>query len=164
MLTLTFDVQFGKTDTGSSCDSNLDTKVCSNDEIQIGKARIREHKVTGSDIEKLKSLIGTWEKGKNYTQIINGHGTGFRPPTEEEWTQMIGNGRIVEKISLDENIQALSFVDHTTKPWFPPIGDQGSEGSCICWAVGYYMKTFQEAKEHDWHLSGVAWEEIQESH
>lgn len=162
MLTLTFNVQFGKTDTGSSRDSNLDTEVCSNDEIQIGKARIREHKVTGSDIEKLKSLIGTWEKGKNYTQIIDGHGTGLRPPTEEEWTQMIGNGRIVEKISLDETIQTPSLVDHTTKPWFPPVGDQGTEGSCTCWAVGYYMKTFQEAKEHDWHLSGTAWEKIQD--
>jgi len=122
------------------------------------KARIVEHKISVSDIERLKKQIGTYKAGENCNKVINGHGTGWRPPTEEEWTQMMDNGHILERISLDETIQALSFVDHTAKPWFPPIGDQDGEGSCTCWAIGYYMKTFQEAKEHDWNLSGAVWD------
>ena len=31
------------------------------------------------------------------------------------------------------------------------------EGSCVCWATGYYTKTFQEAKEHDWNVSAATW-------
>ena len=40
---------------------------------------------------------------------------------------------------------------------FPPIGDQGSENSCVSWATGYYVKTFQEAIEHSWDLSTTNW-------
>ncbi len=32
----------------------------------------------------------------------------------------------------------------------PPVGDQGYQGSCVAWAVGYYYKSFQECKEHGW--------------
>lgn len=48
-------------------------------------------------------------------------------------------------------------VDQSATPWFPPIGSQGSQGSCVTWSVGYYIKTFQEAKEHGWDLSGASW-------
>jgi len=122
------------------------------------QVRIVEHRITALELEKLKQEIGVWEEGENYNQIIGGHGTGLRPPTEREWAQIMGNAYVVEKILLDETIQSPSAVDHTTKPWFPPVGNQGSEGSCTAWAVGYYMKTFQEAKEHDWNLSGAVWD------
>ena len=32
----------------------------------------------------------------------------------------------------------------------PPVGNQGSQGSCVAWATGYYLKTFQERKRHHW--------------
>jgi C1A family cysteine protease len=35
----------------------------------------------------------------------------------------------------------------------PPVGDQGQQGSCVAWATGYYYKTYQEGKEHNWDLS-----------
>ena len=34
-----------------------------------------------------------------------------------------------------------------------PVGDQGSQGSCAGWAVGYYYKTYQEVKQHGWDAS-----------
>jgi len=34
----------------------------------------------------------------------------------------------------------------------PPVRDQGNQGSCASWATGYYMKSFQEGKEHGWSL------------
>lgn len=33
---------------------------------------------------------------------------------------------------------------------FPPVGDQGKQGSCVGWAVGYAMKTYLERQEEGW--------------
>jgi len=35
----------------------------------------------------------------------------------------------------------------------PPVGNQGSQGSCTAWAIGYYQKTHYEWLEHNWDLS-----------
>lgn len=42
-------------------------------------------------------------------------------------------------------------VDLTSK--MPPVGDQGSQGSCVAWATGYYYKTFHEGLQHGWDLT-----------
>ncbi len=34
--------------------------------------------------------------------------------------------------------------------YFPPIGDQGSYGTCVAWACGYNLKSFLEAKKNDY--------------
>lgn len=41
-----------------------------------------------------------------------------------------------EKVSLEE--------------YFPPIGDQGSKGTCVAWAVGYNLKTALNAIDNGW--------------
>ncbi len=33
--------------------------------------------------------------------------------------------------------------------YLPPVDNQGGQGSCVAWAVGYYYKTYQENKEHN---------------
>jgi len=35
----------------------------------------------------------------------------------------------------------------------PPVGDQGQQGSCTAWAIGYYQKTHYEYREHHWNDS-----------
>jgi len=40
------------------------------------------------------------------------------------------------------------YVD--LSPNFPPIGNQGGQGSCTAWAVAYYYKSYQEWQEHGW--------------
>jgi hypothetical protein len=35
----------------------------------------------------------------------------------------------------------------------PPPGDQGSQGSCVGWASGYALKTYQEGVEDKWSVS-----------
>jgi hypothetical protein len=35
----------------------------------------------------------------------------------------------------------------------PPVGNQGSQGSCTAWGVGYYQKTHYEWREHGWNDS-----------
>jgi len=120
------------------------------------QAKIIQHRTTDLELRRLIQETGVWEECGNYNQTINGYGTGLRPPTEEEWAEIACTTYFVEKVLLSE--PSSSSVDHTIDPWFPPIGDQGEEGSCVAWAVGYYMKTYQEAKEHGWDLSGAKWE------
>jgi hypothetical protein len=35
----------------------------------------------------------------------------------------------------------------------PPIRDQGSQGSCVCWAFAYYHTTHNEWVEHHWNVN-----------
>ncbi|MBU1651612.1 C1 family peptidase, partial [bacterium] len=40
------------------------------------------------------------------------------------------------------------YVD--LSPNFPPVGNQGGQGSCTAWAVAYYYKSYQEWQEYGW--------------
>ncbi|MCQ2195844.1 MAG: C1 family peptidase [Paludibacteraceae bacterium] len=40
--------------------------------------------------------------------------------------------------------------------YFPPIGDQGSYGTCVAWATGYAMKTSLNAKQNNWTSSQLS--------
>ena len=52
----------------------------------------------------------------------------------------------------DENF--ASRVDLSSK--FPPIGDQGSYGTCVAWAAGYNLKTALDAIDNGWTSSQLA--------
>ena len=41
-----------------------------------------------------------------------------------------------------------SSVDLSSE--MPPVGNQGSQGSCVAWAMGYYQKTHTEWKDAQW--------------
>ena len=126
---------------------------------RVGRnARVLSHRIAAHELERLKLEVGTSEKKNPTIPLTDGYGTGLRAPTEEEWMEIAANTQYVDSVSLESTIQATSKVDHSSSPWFPPIGNQGSEGSCVAWAVGYYMKTFQEAKEHKWDLTNARWE------
>ena len=115
--------------------------------------------MSNSEFTKFKNFFGTYEKGKNYNKIYNGHGTGLIPPTEEQWIEMRNQPTFIDKIEFPLGIAGTpASHDNSSTVWFPPIGNQGSEGSCVSWACGYYTKTFQEAREHNWDLSGCLWE------
>jgi parallel beta-helix repeat protein len=120
---------------------------------------------TWKEIEEMKEIEGVYEEGVDYNQIYDGHGTGLVPPTEEKWEQMAQEMKVVVDIEVPGKLKTrgATSVDHTTSDYFPPIGDQQQEGSCVAWGVGYYMKTFQEASEHDWDLSGTTWDNATDS-
>lgn len=113
------------------------------------------HKMSAAELQEYKNSAGTYQPDQNYNKLVAGYGTGLQPPTASEWTEIAENAYVVEKIAYQTTLPAA--VDHTTDPWFPPIGDQGQQGSCASFAVGYYCKTYQEAKEHSWDLSGARW-------
>jgi C1A family cysteine protease len=121
------------------------------------KTRITQHKITPTELQTLKDTIGVYEQDQNYTQLVDGHGTGLRPPTEAEWQEIGATSYLVDDVDSQAGDAAPAAVDQAATPWFPPIGNQGSQGSCVAWAVGYYVKTFQEAKEHGWNLSAASW-------
>ena len=90
------------------------------------------------------ALVGpVWTYGK--TRINNQHGFGLIPSWKFRFN--------VKHITLT-NVNASdlpSSVDLTNM--LPPVGDQGSQGSCVAWAVGYYYKTFTEHTEQSWDVT-----------
>ncbi|HPG41941.1 MAG TPA: T9SS type A sorting domain-containing protein [bacterium] len=115
--------------------------------------------MTDQEFNRIKAKIGVYQDGKNYNIKVNGHGTGLKPPTEAEWQQVRNLPILVDKINkIGGGLKAAPNHDNSATNWFPPIGNQDGEGSCVAWAEGYYVKTFQEAREHNWNLSGARWE------
>ncbi len=75
------------------------------------------------------------------------------PVTPDQVDQALGwfglggeNGDNLESIEDDINFgtgEIAESIDFSNK--FPPIGNQGSYGTCVAWAVGYNHKTYLEA-------------------
>jgi hypothetical protein len=118
------------------------------------EAVVLGHQVTSSEIQTIRNKVGVSVEGRDYNQIVDGHGTGLRAPTASEWQEISQTAQTVESVAY---LNSPSSVDNSLLSCFPPIGNQGGEGSCVAWAVGYYVKTFQEAQEHGWDLSGATW-------
>lgn len=38
---------------------------------------------------------------------------------------------------------SVAEVDNSSMPAFPPVGDQGNEGSCVTWAIAYYQMSHE---------------------
>lgn len=54
----------------------------------------------------------------------------------------------------DEDNTLPSSMDLSNN--FPPPGDQGAIGSCVGWAVGYALKSYQEKVEEQWDYSSAS--------
>jgi hypothetical protein len=115
---------------------------------------IKEHKMTVNEVEALKSQTGVYQVGENYNQIVDGYGTGLRLPSSAEWSALSQSSYVIDSVSSSNT---PSSFDNSNSPYFPPIGNQGHQGSCTAWSVGYYIATFLEAKEHGWNLTGATW-------
>jgi hypothetical protein len=119
--------------------------------------KVAKRVMTDEEFLRFKADVGVAVPGRNYNVIIDGHGTGLRPPTAEEWEEIRYLPIVADLASLVTAGVPESW-DNSDTPWFPPIGNQDGEGSCTAWATTYYTKTFQEAKEHGWNLTGCKWE------
>ena len=137
--------------------NNLNSQQASSQQVSShlqSNLRIKEHKITNQELEKLKSQEGIYQEGKSYSQTVGGHGTGLQPPTEAEWNTIAQTALVTDSVSYPNT---ASSVDNSRSPYFPPIGNQGGQGSCVAWSVGYYIATFEEAKANGWDLSGASW-------
>ncbi|MCK4644081.1 T9SS type A sorting domain-containing protein [bacterium] len=108
-------------------------------------------------IQSMKDSIGVREAGKNYNVIIDGMGTGFAPPSLGQYEELLKNGRIVISANKLDRSKAAASYDNSTSDYFPPVGNQRYEGSCTCWSMVYYIKTYQEAMDRLWDLSGATY-------
>lgn len=125
--------------------------------LQAQTGKVARRVMTDAEFLQFKADVGVAVPGRNYNVVVDGHGTGLRPPTAEEWEAIRYLAIAAEPASL--TLESLpAYWDNSATPWFPPIGNQDGEGSCTAWATTYYTKTFQEAKEHGWDLSGALWE------
>ena len=115
---------------------------------------IMDHKITSQEISEIKNQMGSSNSHTCDTSKIDGHGTGFSTQTIEDIEETFQYAKVIDNISYTGT---NASVDNSVTPWFPPIGDQDGEGSCVAWAIGYYTKTYQEAKEHGWDLSEASW-------
>ncbi len=115
---------------------------------------LTKHKMSTTELQQYKSGAGVYQEGTNYNNIVNSHGTGLSPPTSSEWMDIAKDAYVVDRI-ISQTPPAV--VDQTASIWFPPIGNQGQQGSCASFAVGYYSKTYEEAKEHAWNLTDARW-------
>ncbi len=114
-----------------------------------------KHEMSQTELTEYKTGMGVYQEGKNYNQILGGFGTGLSPPTLSEWADIAENAYVVDQVTYGDTLPAT--VDLTETAWFPPIGNQGYQGSCASFAIGYYCKTYQEAKEHQWDLTQAQW-------
>lgn len=92
---------------------------------------------------------------------------GCTPETAEILTEILVQALAswnLEDEQLDSIPQDVDIHDNTniteTKvdlvPKFPPIGDQGSYGTCVAWAVGYNLKTALNAIDNQWTASQLS--------
>lgn len=122
---------------------------------------------TAEDVERLKERIGVRDPLRDYNEVVDGHGTGWAPPTEAEWDQMVGTFYVQDSGALKAAGGALPpAVDLSTSLYFPPVGDQDQQGSCVAWAATYYAYGYLMAKDKNWtdvhlgnqdHLMSPAW-------
>ena len=123
--------------------------------VNCGGVRLKTRSLADADLSLLKESEGVETQGRDYNVKIDGFGTGLRPPNSEEW-ETIGDGiKMVDGVDTPDGAGLNSSKFHNGTKYFPPIGNQGSEGSCVSWSVGYYTKTFMEAKDQNWNLSGA---------
>jgi len=61
-------------------------------------------------------------------------------------------GHVSTDAPSPEEIAALPAAFDNTEN-YPPIGNQGGQGSCVAWAVAYAYKTMQEKADHNWDIS-----------
>jgi len=77
------------------------------------------------------------------------HHLGFKPTSPESAGRYAAAER---RFSMEAGSQIATSIDLSSQ--LPPVGDQGSQGSCVAWATSYYYKSWLEKQEHtEWNLS-----------
>lgn len=112
-----------------------------------GAAATGPHLLTAEELDGLREQWGTREAGRDYNIVLDGQGTGLAPPSEAGYEQMLGRLTVG---APEPRMMAPASVDLSADPWFPAVGNQGSQGSCAAWAMAYYCYGYQEARDNGW--------------
>lgn len=91
------------------------------------------------------SIIANAAESKSVNNSY-GFGEGLIPESEEELEEFAAQFEPEYEISTYATSSLPSSVDLSTSPCFPPIGNQGSVGSCTAWASTYYQYSYEVNK------------------
>jgi C1A family cysteine protease len=136
------------TATGSSAGGPIELGSNSSAHALSGRAVIESHSITPSELLEMQAQLGVRDPQQDYNAIVDGHGTGLAPPTKEEWSSMAESLQVVD--AVEDPMPLASSYDLSSSPYFPKIGNQGSQGSCAAWASTYYAYGFLEALDNGW--------------
>ena len=128
--------------------------------VQAQQPGYKRRVMTVQEFSHFRTHTGVYAPGRNYNVVIDGFGTGLRPPSAQALEELRSQPVLIDGMQMLRALGKRSMPDHvdnSATPWFPPIGNQQGEGACVSWATGYYVKTFQEAREHGWDLSAATW-------
>ncbi len=135
----------------------------------ITSGSIRYHLATEADIQLMKErLIVPAEEMTSETSTSSKtiYATGLLTPTAEQLESLVGKIAIFDGYDDVIKATAISNYDISTQPYFPIVGNQGSEGSCAAFAAIYYNYGYLEALDNDWsdaylgneeHLMSPSW-------
>jgi len=114
---------------------------------------------------------GGKKAGRSYAPLgstaKNGRGRGCRILTPDKVRDLLRRVPMKRRLkpnhlALQRRLKAgiplgasLKSVDNSTLAAFPPIGDQGIQGSCAAWAAAYYMLTYTAGHEKGWDQNGA---------
>jgi C1A family cysteine protease len=117
--------------------------------IQLPEIDHAYHKLTVAEMNSLRDAFGVRDPSLDYNVVVDGHGTGLAPPSEESWESMVGIVNVLDSVDSDLSSVPASF-DLSSLPTFPAVGDQASQPSCAAWAGTYYAYGFAEASDLEW--------------
>lgn len=138
-----------------------------NDPIASGS--IRYHLATEADIQLMKERLIVPADDLTSAAAASSktiYPTGLSTPTAEQLESLVGKIAIFDGYDDAIKSSAISSYDISTQPYFPIVGNQGTEGSCAAFAAIYYNYGYLEALDNDWsdaylgneeHLMSPSW-------
>ena len=146
------------------------------EDIMIERVNNPLRPATRGDIALLQENMGIREPGVNYNVMIGDKGTGFAPPTQHEYDKLasrlmvsenrgvftVGEGDHITELLTQESNSLTSEPPSLQNPpsfmlrdqsYFPPIGDQGGQGSCAAFAGTHYALSTLIAKTYGYNIN-----------
>lgn len=129
--------------------------------LDNGEKLIEEQAIDNSHVEiftqindqfykkKLERINGHWAALS--TQEINTKWTGLKiEQSNKQGDRKLSKALQKELVDSGFGITSLpKTVDYSNSEFLPPVGLQ-HENSCVGWSTGYYLRTYQQAKDIGW--------------
>lgn len=107
-------------------------------------------------LEEIESFFDNKVYQQNDQEYYGGFATGLKRMDIDKMKEAVYNGSIRIIDSQDSRLMSTNIdtqLDYSSSQFFPPVGNQENENSCVAWSMAYYIQTFYEARDHEWNLS-----------
>ncbi|HZK85444.1 MAG TPA: hypothetical protein VFC58_12420 [Desulfosporosinus sp.] len=134
------------------------------DESKVAASENGGQVITERNISPDQLEVFTKKDNKIYRKVYNTE-NGNRSLTSIEEVKLRKMGTKIKSFNSDSQLknslvdklksgglnltQLPSKIDFSQSSYLPPVGAQ-KENSCVAWSVGYYLRTFQQAKDLRW--------------